>query len=334
MFRSQLAQDYNPSELALIAKGFAKGKLKLSFQDGLEEKLAAHIAFKHKGDISDRNAGLAINLTEAAFRGLARRAVKQNLRGEDCTTLVPEDFEIVEGAAAAAAAAAAAEGGDADGESKGDGAGGRKGRRGEDDEDTLGRSMERMFSQMVERVIPPLIEQHMTTISRNAFNGAGDRAPPPPGMPGGPPGPGGAEGAGAGAEQGRVQVATQEAEKEEEEEEEEEQEEEDEQEEEEEEVQVKVKGLELLAIKALGQSACPASYEWRLGDDAFFIPNPIDGPKSCTFCSRAWTLAGYRCSGLTHFVCIACVNERVKKLKKDARKEAQKKSDRENFETC
>ena len=52
------------------------GKLKLNFQEGLEDKLAAHIARRHAADISDRNAGLAINLTEAAFRALARRAVQ------------------------------------------------------------------------------------------------------------------------------------------------------------------------------------------------------------------------------------------------------------------
>ena len=88
--------DYDPEELAEIAEGFATRKLKLRFAPGLQAQLAEHIRTVYAEEIADRNAGLAINITEAAFRKLARRAVTEDLQGEACTILVPADFGIAE----------------------------------------------------------------------------------------------------------------------------------------------------------------------------------------------------------------------------------------------
>ena len=87
--------DYSPAELALIAEKAARERFDLSFAEGLLEDLAAHIVRVHGGVITQHNGGLAINLTEQAFRRLAQRVVRDSLgHSLDATKLVAEDFAI------------------------------------------------------------------------------------------------------------------------------------------------------------------------------------------------------------------------------------------------
>lgn len=53
----------------------------------------------------------------------------------------------------------------------------------------------------------------------------------------------------------------------------------------------------------------------------------------CGICAGAWLENGFRCEGLTHFVCAPCVERKMKKLKRDAVRKARAKQERETFET-
>ena len=107
-------EDYSPAELALIAEKAATERFELRFDDGLLEDLAAHIVRCHSADVARQNGGLAINLTEQAFRRLAQRVVREGLGMSDAAqVLTAVDFaigvEIAEPGAVAVAGAGAAE---------------------------------------------------------------------------------------------------------------------------------------------------------------------------------------------------------------------------------
>ena len=90
-------QDYSPAELALIAEKAARERFELRFDDGLLEDLAAHIVRCHSADVARQNGGLAINLTEQAFRRLAKRVVTEGLgMSEAAQVLIAADFAIDE----------------------------------------------------------------------------------------------------------------------------------------------------------------------------------------------------------------------------------------------
>ena len=90
-------QDYSPAELALIAEKAARERFELRFDDGLLEDLAAHIVRCHSADVARQNGGLAINLTEQAFRRLAKRVVAEGLgMSEAAQVLIAADFAIDE----------------------------------------------------------------------------------------------------------------------------------------------------------------------------------------------------------------------------------------------
>jgi hypothetical protein len=88
-------QDYSPAELALIAEKAAKERFELHFDSGLLEDLAAHIVRCHSADVARQNGGLAINLTEQAFRRLAKRVVEEGLgMSAAAEVLIAADFAI------------------------------------------------------------------------------------------------------------------------------------------------------------------------------------------------------------------------------------------------
>jgi hypothetical protein len=89
--------DYSAAELAEIACNAAGERFGLGVEAGLRPKLAAHIAARHSHEVADHNAGLAINLVEAAMGRMAGRLVRGGLGagaalGEP--VLVAADFEI------------------------------------------------------------------------------------------------------------------------------------------------------------------------------------------------------------------------------------------------
>lgn len=95
--------NYTPLEVARIAQLVANKKFSLTFEPGLLEALADHIELAHgrinragTTDIAQQNGGLAVNLTEVAFRRLAKRVVEDGIPIGDPTTsmLVPSDFLI------------------------------------------------------------------------------------------------------------------------------------------------------------------------------------------------------------------------------------------------
>lgn len=66
-------------QIAQIAQKVAKDRFELEFSPGLVEALATHIELRHGDEISVHNGGLAVNLTEQAFRRLAARVVVEGL---------------------------------------------------------------------------------------------------------------------------------------------------------------------------------------------------------------------------------------------------------------
>ena len=68
-------EDYSAAELAAIARQTALSRFGLTFEAGLEERLAAHIAQRHEREIPSHNASLAVALVEAAINRLALRCV-------------------------------------------------------------------------------------------------------------------------------------------------------------------------------------------------------------------------------------------------------------------
>jgi hypothetical protein len=91
-------EDYSPPDLALICEKTANEKFKLKFEDGMRDKLAKHIEDHHSHEIATANGGLAVTLTERAFRRLAMRLGRSDsvmaAHGTDASILIPEDFEI------------------------------------------------------------------------------------------------------------------------------------------------------------------------------------------------------------------------------------------------
>lgn len=86
--------DYKPQELAQMSSQIAAG-LGLSFAPGLEEELAVWVKAAHGDDISQQNGGLAVNLTERAFRALAERVIDQDLGvTPEASVLTATDFGI------------------------------------------------------------------------------------------------------------------------------------------------------------------------------------------------------------------------------------------------
>lgn len=102
--------DYSPADLALIAEKAARERFQLTFGEGLLEDLAAHIVRKHAADIAKQNGGLAINMTEQAFRRLAQRVVRDGLgMSPEASVLIAADFNIVDAMAEDESHAAPAE---------------------------------------------------------------------------------------------------------------------------------------------------------------------------------------------------------------------------------
>ena len=65
----------------------------MKLADGVEELLGGHIEREHRGQISQHNGGLAVNLVEAAIGKMAGRVVKAGA-GAISDILTAEDFEI------------------------------------------------------------------------------------------------------------------------------------------------------------------------------------------------------------------------------------------------
>ena len=87
--------DYTASELAQIAKKVAQQKFDLTWEDGLEERLAYHILERHAPDIAQQNGGLAVNLVESALSNFASRVVADgDADPETAHTMKASDFGI------------------------------------------------------------------------------------------------------------------------------------------------------------------------------------------------------------------------------------------------
>ncbi|KAK3258648.1 hypothetical protein CYMTET_32312 [Cymbomonas tetramitiformis] len=95
--------DYTPEDLARICETTAQARFTLFFEEGLLTKLAEHIKAKYSHEIAGQNGGLAVNLTEEAFRRLAKRVVSCPAGGATPGTgdgdqanscLTAADFEI------------------------------------------------------------------------------------------------------------------------------------------------------------------------------------------------------------------------------------------------
>eukprot|EP01043_Picozoa_sp_COSAG02_P013867 COSAG02_NODE_561_length_20308_cov_42.799495_12_plen_2050_part_00 len=86
--------DYTPQELAQMSSQIATG-LGLSFAPSLETELAGWVRTAYGDEISKQNGGLAVNLTEQAFRALAERVIDQGLGvAPEATVLTAADFGI------------------------------------------------------------------------------------------------------------------------------------------------------------------------------------------------------------------------------------------------
>jgi hypothetical protein len=86
--------DYTPQELAQMSSQIATG-LGLSFAPRLETELAGWVRTAYGDEISKQNGGLAVNLTEQAFRALAERVIDQGLGvAPEATVLTAADFGI------------------------------------------------------------------------------------------------------------------------------------------------------------------------------------------------------------------------------------------------
>eukprot|EP00658_Telonema_sp_P-2_P061745 TRINITY_DN50413_c0_g1_i1.p1 TRINITY_DN50413_c0_g1~~TRINITY_DN50413_c0_g1_i1.p1 ORF type:complete len:279 (+),score=90.36 TRINITY_DN50413_c0_g1_i1:122-958(+) len=87
--------DYTPHQIALICEKVARERFELRFGPGLLASLTEHVEQRHADDIQIHNGGLAVNLTEQAFRRLATRVVLDGLfKTEAATTLVESDYLI------------------------------------------------------------------------------------------------------------------------------------------------------------------------------------------------------------------------------------------------
>ena len=88
--------NYSAGEIAQICEKVAGERFELAFSEGLRAKLEAHIAAEHAEDIPEQNAALGINLTEAAFRRLAERHVRDDVTRESAAghELTEEDYAV------------------------------------------------------------------------------------------------------------------------------------------------------------------------------------------------------------------------------------------------
>ena len=92
--------DYSPAQLAEIAMNKLQEKEPpVPTEEGLSDLLATHVEEKHAHEISQHNAGLAVNLVETALGSRAQRIHKMLDRGEEIAdvNLVPitkDDFGI------------------------------------------------------------------------------------------------------------------------------------------------------------------------------------------------------------------------------------------------
>lgn len=87
---------YSAYELAQICEKRAKAK-RLTFETGLLDLLAAHIAVNLRQDMADQNGGLSINLTDAAQIKMASREVALQREGKGkvgASILTTADFGI------------------------------------------------------------------------------------------------------------------------------------------------------------------------------------------------------------------------------------------------
>ena len=89
--------DYSPEEVAHIAELAAQRK-KFAFEDGLVERLAAHIAAVDGGRVCQENGRMAVNIVDRAIERLASRLVNSGLSKEEVfeqqTLLTADDFMI------------------------------------------------------------------------------------------------------------------------------------------------------------------------------------------------------------------------------------------------
>ena len=89
--------DYSPEEVAHIAELAARRK-KFAFEDGLVERLAAHIAAVDGGRVCQENGRMAVNIVDRAIERLASRLVNSGLSKEKVfekqTLLTADDFMI------------------------------------------------------------------------------------------------------------------------------------------------------------------------------------------------------------------------------------------------
>jgi SpoVK/Ycf46/Vps4 family AAA+-type ATPase len=86
--------DYSPLELAQMSAQIAEG-FGLSFAPGLVEELAEWVRAAHGHEIAKHNGGMAVNLTEQAFRALAERVIDQGLGVTPAASvLTAADFAI------------------------------------------------------------------------------------------------------------------------------------------------------------------------------------------------------------------------------------------------
>ena len=97
--------DYTPDEIAQICRKVAIEKFDKVFENGLQERLAAHIDEQYSGEISQHNGGLAVNLTEIAVDNLSERMIEVREANPDMArddfighskTLIASDFGITE----------------------------------------------------------------------------------------------------------------------------------------------------------------------------------------------------------------------------------------------
>jgi hypothetical protein len=87
-------EDYSAAQLAEIAYGVATEKFALTWEDGLEERLACHILEHHQHDIASQNGGLAVNLVERALSNYAARVSKSDADLSKPHPMVASDFGI------------------------------------------------------------------------------------------------------------------------------------------------------------------------------------------------------------------------------------------------
>jgi len=274
--------DYGPEELAEICEKVAEEQFNLSFAPGLRSALALHIAAVHGAEIALHNGGLAVALTEKAFRRLATRLGRQGtcdaISGAAARQLLPEDFGILPGGTLGPVHSMPAASNDTD----------------------FGPSAEKrakLSTMSAKKLVSPELRRAMQCIWKDLANellqgvqeddaeaqdegGIGD-------TPSGPTTEGRSKAVAKALARSKEKEKPQETPKEEE-------------------ALPQQEGERVVetvstrdALDALG--LCPANFEW-LELDIMNLPE-----ANCGIC--AYKLSdGYRCGGGTHFVCMGCVD--------------------------